>query len=126
MPTKRRYYYKVVSPALISSRTRWWCERKQLIDLVVLQYSTTEWIIPLLPNSKLMVFNTLKAALKFADPDERIFRCEVIKPRRARYVSARSGFADKFWIGDASYLKPAPIGTYFADSVKLVSEVERK
>lgn len=115
---KQQIFYKLVNPNLMSC-----IAKKQAI-----QYKVGEWVAPIIPNSKLFVFGSFEMAVNFHGVGNnafRIFECEVGNPIVQKYIWWYSDEHqyEKFWQGCFEHNIPAPTGSFGADKVKLVKEV---
>ena len=136
-------YYKVVAKdeasnyvsAMINEKVE---TAEKYIPLYKTIYKMYETIRPKVAKSKLMVFGTLQAALKFAKNNcgyQRlfIFECEVTEPKKLKCVSTfNGGNFDSFWNDERlqeweDWLhgtnKTAPVDSYACDSVRLENYV---
>lgn len=96
---------------------------------MTLNYGINLWTFPKIPNSKLFVFDTIKSAIEFLNFElttrkMTLFECEAINPTPAVKITApihKSIVA--YWNtpnrDETDWFKVAPIGTLFADAVKL-------
>jgi len=110
--------------------------QKSVIGLsdISLYYTLNEWVYPVIPNSKLFVFDTLESAQK-AYLGDKIFECEVLGvPESPSYI-ADIYEVKNFWRNiNAKHSLDfhiahdlPPVGTLLVDAVKitkLISEVK--
>jgi len=142
-------YYKICYTAYCQHRFFSYAkDRLEDIDLnLPVEYKINEWIYPNVPETKLMVFDTLQHANKWIDQDDvdvlrrynKIFECEVKKPVKKSIFRQLKGWLSnkeikrsinkcmKLKKNKKSYLhlcdKP-PQGTVFVSAVKLIKEVK--
>lgn len=117
-------YYKIVDNNLTSINH--YCH-------LYIQYNIDEWAVPKDKLAPLMVFDNYKNASDFKNNvlygrnDLRIYKCHIIKSRR-KWCAIPSSQIDKALEykknkkSIKSFCKP-PIGTIFADAVKLIERV---
>lgn len=111
-------YYKVVTKDLRSINSLW-------SPSFVVQYRIGEWIEP--PIGKLFVFRRVEDAgsfLKCISLDLLIYKCEAENPLKAIFMSEGILGIRRFWEGQIHTRTYPPVGTYFADRVKLLEEVK--
>jgi hypothetical protein len=101
---------------------------------ISLYYTLNEWVYPVIPNSKLFVFDTLKSA-KECYLGNQIFECEIFGvPESPSYIADIYEVKD-FWKRINKEQLPdfnnmdilPPVGTLLVDAVKitkLISEVK--
>ena len=119
---EEKIYYKVVTSTLRSAR--------HYPKSGAIQYKINEWVTP--PIGKIFIFETKKDAIQFQLFYEKIYKCVVKNPTKAKYYaqSCMTCLVD-FW---KNYNKPAelakmsgiskpPKGTIYCDAVKLLEEV---
>lgn len=124
MKTKPRYYYKIVSVDPQDETLHSYAiHRKNIIE-----YSTTDWTYPVIPFSRLLVFEKLSQAKSFINYpnliDCKIFRCLIRGRKRMKELCLDSSFDAAFWLGEPVEVGAPPCGTIGALAVKLVSEVK--
>jgi hypothetical protein len=130
---KQKYFYKVTDQLNRSCRTR--------NPALRIQYKQGVSVRPSLDGSLSLVFDTYKNAKKFSLEFEKIWKCEVIKPRKIKWlVGSGSNDISKFWgvknkkrwlekhndfcvKHDAFFPWKIPKGTYGAKEVKLIEEM---
>ncbi len=119
-------YYKIVRP-----------ENSKLFSYIMgrdigkgLQYIPQEWTRPVIPKSKIFIFNTLGAAISFFSKEENlaeIWEVEAINPQPLLVKSRDISRAEVFWNGDNStkqiYGNIPPFGTIGADEIFLKKKV---
>jgi hypothetical protein len=105
---------------------------------ISLYYTLNEWVYPVIPNSKLFVFDSLDNAKRcpgFKVFDFQIFECEVLGVPESPYFISQIFKVKDFWkrinkeqLPDFNnmHILP-PVGTLLVDAVKitkLISEVK--
>ena len=133
-----RIYYKVVCEDLTSACVPRWYEESGVIDKFCVQYIKNEWVYPKINGSKLMVFNHLDYAKKFARDrgwKVKIFECEIKNPsKKAPFIRNTNGIElfiekcielkkNKKKYSHLCQLESIPPGTIFCNAVKLTKEI---
>lgn len=108
---------------------------------LVVEYEVGEWTYPIIPHSKLFVFESLRMSKLFARGLScEIFKCEVGHAEPCNFVCYLTGPLEEWWreyttgniwwreyttggILFRNDVKWAPIGTFMTDRVKLVRKV---
>jgi hypothetical protein len=100
---------------------------------LALKYHPGKWRKPLIPNSKLYVFESLDAAKRFAERRASSNRCQIwsckIKPSNECPSKADCPFTaneiKRFWANPRTSATAdiAPAGTVFADAVMILEKV---
>jgi hypothetical protein len=105
-------YYKVTQSNLMSARCG------------MVQYVLGEWVSPAF--GRLMVFDSLDSAKKFAQIWEKIFECECEDVQPQPTLALRSDQLAEFWLGRVeAEVMEAPLGTLSCTKVRLVRQVVR-
>lgn len=83
MPKTTKVYYKVVRQSLESCRTTrdWWIRYQKDYSFVkdcIIQYKVGTYVEPIIPNTRLFIFTSREAAMRFRFEDELIFECNAI------------------------------------------------
>ena len=98
----------------------------------IVRYKIGEWVSPVIPNSKLFVFDTLENVRLYADkfsyPYKCIFQCEVKNPVRVKRIPFSLEDVYQFWIKRLAKKRnimtmPAPKGTLLVDKVKILKTI---
>lgn len=129
--SKTKTGYKVVNNSLESSMQRI-MSRKTIVSLGV-QYKVEEWVKSKIPEMPLFVFENKEDALTYCNEFQflKCFECEYVPSKHKvcfifnglfTYEVEKELLRHKHIKEPPSYLWPK--GTVFADSVKLVREVE--
>ena len=97
---------------------------------VAVKYKLNEWVEPKVKGSKLFVFGSKKAALKYAShTSHKMFACEVREPKRGfirmslLYGKLSNGSVKEFWKCSLKRGVSTPSNTYFVSAVKLLKEI---
>lgn len=116
-------YYKVVRPfngSLLSC---------SIDPSTALTYSADQWTEPVIPGSRIFVFDSLANADYFRSFGQVIYSCEAedLIPLANRSFELTDRHIRAFWDGTLhNYnLAQAPIGTLGAKRVKLIEEIRR-
>lgn len=121
-PEKGKIYYKVVSPALRSAR--------HYPKSGAIQYKINKWVTP--PIGKIFIFETKKDAIQFQLFYEKIYKCVVKNPTKAKYYaqSCMTCLVD-FWknynsnkLSEMDGVGKPPKGTIYCDAIKLIEEIK--
>jgi len=136
--SKGKTWYKVVSKDGAGNC----CSASVTYELYGRHYDVGCWTKPYTGTQGLFIFNSLEAARDFASPAsrDRIYECKVKRPRKIHYVSYYRRDIGRFWLyrkykvrksknllytyRGGYTIMPAPAGSYIADEVMLVKEVE--
>lgn len=91
-------------------------------DDLALEYKVNEWTTPKI--GKIFIFDSIESARRFCRSvtSPRFFRCEAENVTPAQSIYANFKYASMFWNSGSWPCKP-PIGTLYADRVKLLEEV---
>lgn len=114
-----KMYYKVVR----SDNTSFNSNRYSV------RYKVNEWVAPILKGSKLFVFDTLEHAKVFLGTNGTcyfsIYKCEAKNVTLATNRTTTEYMMSIFWENpnDYEYKNDIPVGTLWADEVKLVEKV---
>lgn len=125
-------YYKVVSILGEELYSALYSQVTSESEGIFLKYIPGEWIRPKVEGSKIMVFENLDDAYKFASDEyweTRVYKCEVLNPSYdgpfVILVGSRSfpQMLDETIKGKRNSDKPLFENTVFCDAIKLIREV---